>query len=455
MTTTVRLADVRRVAPRGWSMSVAEPPPHAPLPDPVAAVRDAVRRPVAGPDLRSLAADALRLAGDARRPPRVVIAVTDSTRDCPDDRFVPAMLDELAAAGVAPADVTIVVATGLHRPSTDAEKRAKLGDAVVDSLTVVDHDALDARGLVDLGSVADGIEAVVSRRAVEADLLLATGVVEPHQYAGWSGGGKTVAIGLAGEATISATHGIAMLDDPRVRLVRTEGNPFAAAVTAITALAGLRFVVNAVLDAAGRIVAVAAGEPGRVHAHLVATAGGIVTAPIHGRADVVVVGVPSEKAANLYQASRGVTYLHYAPTPIARPGGVYVLAAPIPEGVGQGTGERRCAEALRGAAADGLDTFLERIRREGTRGGEQRAYLIATVLRDARIVVAGAREPDAVRSCGLLAEASLGDALALADSIVRAPGGPAHGRGGPIEALVVPDAIRTLPIVIEAEAARG
>src|SRR2546426_2428570 len=202
--------------PAGWAAELAAPPEHPVLADLDSAIAIALDRPVAGPPLSELAAGAVaRAAGDRRRP-RVVIAVTDATRECPDDRFLPPMIERLRSGGVAADAITIVVATGLHRASTSAEKAMRLGPGLVGRHQIVDHDAGAGGALVDLGRTQAGVPIVVSRLAAEADLLLATGIVEPHQYAGYSGGAKTIAIGLAGEPTIAATHGIAMLDDPGV-----------------------------------------------------------------------------------------------------------------------------------------------------------------------------------------------------------------------------------------------
>jgi lactate racemase len=435
------------VHPRADRRLILAAPAEAPaLPDLDRAIREALSSPVAGPPLRDLAAGAASAASAAGRSPSVAIAVTDATRDCPDDRFVPALLDELAAGGIRDTDVTIVVATGLHRPSTPAEKVAKLGAPVVARVSIVDHDALDPAGLVDLGRTASGVPAVVSRRAVEADLVLATGVVEPHQYAGWSGGAKTVAIGLAGEPTIAATHGVAMLDRDGVRLANLDGNPFAEAVLEIGRRAGVAFVVNAVLDDAGHAVAVAAGRPEAVHRRLAGIGAGVFTVEVDGQADIAVAGVPPEKGTNLYQASRAATYLHFGPVAAVRRGGAYILAAALPEGEGEGTGERRCAEALREAAAIGPDALLTRLRTEGTRAGEQRAYVIARVLLDARLIVAGAADPGLVRACGMHAAPTLDEALELASTLVRDPGGSAAGTDRVLDVLVVPDAIRTLAV---------
>ena len=184
---------------------------------------------------------------------------------------------ELAAAGVPSDHITLLCATGMHRPSTFEEKIAKLGADVALRYTVVDHQAQNPEALANLGSLgrpdldlpAD-VPVFVNRLAAEADLLIATGVVEPHQYAGYSGGGKTVTVGCGGEATISATHGPAFLDDPRVRLGRVDGKsiPDGDARSARDG-PGLKFVVNVVLDGDRRAVAVQAGDPISVHDQLV------------------------------------------------------------------------------------------------------------------------------------------------------------------------------------------
>ncbi|OGN83766.1 MAG: hypothetical protein A2X23_01960 [Chloroflexi bacterium GWC2_73_18] len=207
--------EVAFALPEGMRGTSVTARPAEPLPDLDAAVRDALARPVAGPRLHELAAGARSAC----------VVVTDVTRACPEDRLLPPLLAELAAGGIADGAVTILVAAGLHRPMTAAEKSAGFGEAVVARYRVVDHDAFEPAGLVDLGAVAHGVPAVVNRIAVEADLLVATGIVEPHQFAGLSGGRKTVALGVADEATIGATHGVAMIDHPGTRLASLDGNP--------------------------------------------------------------------------------------------------------------------------------------------------------------------------------------------------------------------------------------
>src|SRR5262245_15317111 len=206
--------------PPGVQGTVARSRAVTPLDDSVAAAHAAVQSPFGTAPLRVLA--------EGKR--RVCIAVTDATRACPDHLLVPPMLDELAAAGVPDDAITILVAVGTHRPSTDAEKREKLGDAVVDRYRVVDHDAADKANLVKVAEGPEGVPFLLNSLVAKADLLIATGRVEPHQYAGYSGGGKTVAIGCADDAIIADTHGPAMLDRPGVRLAQLRDNPFQTAV---------------------------------------------------------------------------------------------------------------------------------------------------------------------------------------------------------------------------------
>ncbi|HEY6057489.1 MAG TPA: nickel-dependent lactate racemase [Candidatus Limnocylindrales bacterium] len=434
--------------PEGWHATLLEPTRQAALPDLGAAIAEALDAPMGSVPLAILARERADRARAAGVTPTATVVVTDATRDCPDDQFLPPLLAAIEGGGILADDTTLLVATGLHRPSTADEKRAKLGRDIADRYRVVDHDARDPRLIVEIGRTRGGIPATVNRLALEADLLVATGVVEPHQYAGWSGGAKTVAIGVAGEATIAATHGPSMIDEPGVRLGSLDGNPFHEAVVELGGRAGLAFVVNVVLDADNRALAVAAGEPEVVHHVLAERAARAVVVPLDRQADVAIAGVGAPKDANLYQASRAVTYLHFAPIPAVRPGGVYVLPATIPEGAGAGLGERRFAEALAWAAGapDGPAELQRRLRRDGARAGEQRAYMVAAVLRDASIIVVGAGDPGVPLAAGFRAAPDLGEALELAGELARTSLSEAD-RGRPLDLLIVPHAIRTLPIV--------
>jgi nickel-dependent lactate racemase len=383
---------------------------------------------------------AKRLSDVVRPGMRVTIAFTDATRACPDELLISQLFRELGDLGVDLSDITLLCATGLHRPMSAGERVAKLGAALAGRAKIVDHLAQDPAALVHLGEI-DGLPVVVDRQCVETDVLIATGVVEPHQYAGYSGGAKTVVIGCGGEATIQATHSAALLDQPGTRLGAIRNNPFQQFVRRAGELIGLQYVVNVVLDDAARILVAAEGEPGAVHDYLVEQARGIYEARVYRPAHLALAGVPAPKAANLYQASRAATYLALADHTPLLPGAPILLPAAIPEGAGQGAGERRFYETL--SQADSAASLVEGLRRNGFPAGAQRAYILGQVLMQHPIIVVGAQHPDVVRACHLLAAEDMAAGMALAESLARVQFDMQHDE--PLNFLVVPDALLTLP----------
>jgi len=399
-----------------------------PMPDLPAAVTQALSRPLHSPPMRELA-----MPGN-----KVCIVFTDATRATPDRLFVPALLHELESAGVRKEAITLLCGTGMHRPTTREERIEKVGESVVDRYRVVDHEARNPAALVDLGKTESGIPVSVNRIAYEADLLIATGIVEPHQYAGYSGGGKTVAIGAGGESFISYTHGPRMVDHPGTRLGRIEGNPFQEAVAEASRRAGLRFIINVVQDDEKRPVAVFAGEPRATFLRLVEEARGVYEVPIAHRYDVAVAGVGFPKDANLYQASRAVSYLHFAPVPVVKEGGVFILPAPTPEGAGQGVGEQRFLEKMAGARD--IPSLLDEFRSTGYPPGAQRAYVMAKVMEKTHVIVVGSQTPDIVREVKMTPAGDMDEAFRIAAERM--------GRTD-LDVLIVPHALLTLPVVTE------
>ena len=409
----------------GMQGHVVSSQPVPPVGDPEAAIREAIAHPVGSP----------RLAAMARPGDTACIVFTDVARASPDHLIVPSLLAELARAGIRDEDVTLLCGTGMHRPSTRQEKVDKLGEAVVARYRVIDNEPQSPAMLVDLGTV-NGIPLSVHKAAYDADLLIATGIVEPHQYAGYSGGRKTVAVGAAGEPLIAYSHGPAFVDDPHTRLGQVEGNPFHEAITEAALRAGLRFIVNVVLDDAGRVVHAAAGEPVATHAHLVALARQLYQVPIPHQYDVAIGGVGYPKDANLYQASRAASYLFFAPTPIVRPGGYLIVPARCGEGAGEGVGEQRFLAAMRDAPD--VHAILEDGRRHGYPPGQQRAFVMAKVLERNKVIIVGSEHPEIVSACKMIPKETMQGALALA----------AADLGAALDVLIVPHALLTLPVVV-------
>ena len=411
--------------PPGWRGTVIESKTAPTVQDVPAAVAEAIADPINSPPLRDLAA-----AGDT-----VCIAFTDITRASPDHLLVPPVLAELEMAGVRDADITLLCGIGMHRPSTPEEKVAKLGQAVVDRYRVIDNEPQNPDALVDLGTTESGIPLSVNRVAYEADLLVATGIVEPHQYAGYSGGRKTLAVGAAGEAMIAYTHGPHMVDHPGTRLGRIEGNPFHEAIAEAARRAGLRFIINVVQDDKKRVVHVRAGEPEATFRELVERAKAIYEVPVPQQYDVAIAGVGFPKDTNLYQASRAASYLFFAPTPVVKPGGFLITPAPCGEGAGDGVGEQRFLKAMQDAPD--VRTILEDARRHGYPPGQQRAFVMAKVLEQNEAIIVGAEDPELIQSAKFLSEPTMDDAFRAVSRRL----------GDDLDVLIVPHALLTLPIV--------
>ena len=397
-----------------------------PLPDVERATVDALANPVNSPPLRELVSPH----------DTVCIVFTDITRSSPDHFFVPPILRELRAAGVRDDHVTLVCGTGLHRPSTTEEKRLKLGPEVLDRYRVFDHEPQNRSGLADLGTTEGGIPLSVNRFVYEADLVVATGIVEPHQYAGYSGGRKTVAIGAAGEPMIAYTHGHHMVDHPGTRLGQIKGNPFHEAVTEAARRAGLRFIVNVVQDEQKRPVAILAGEPEATFTRLVKAARELYEVPVPHQYDVAVAGVGFPKDANIYQASRAASYLFFAPTSVVKEGGVLIVPAPTPEGAGEGVGEQRFLEEMRGAVD--ISALIEELRRTGYPPGAQRAFVMAKVMEKNHVIFVGSETPDLVHQMHMIPAERMDQAFHIATEKM--------GRND-LDVLIVPHALMTLPIV--------
>jgi len=409
--------------PAGMTGTVAVSKSLPPVEDVPAAVEAALANPINSPPMRELAQP-----GD-----KVCIVFTDITRASPDYLLVPPLLAELEAAGVHDEDITLLCGIGMHRPSTPEEKVAKLGQAIVDRYRVVDNEPQNPDALVDLGATESGIPLSVNKIAYQADLLIATGIVEPHQYAGYSGGRKTLSVGAAGEAMIAYTHGPHMIDHPGTRLGKIEGNPFHEAITEAARRAGLRFIINAVMDDAKRVVAVRAGETEAAFAELVRIARSLYEVPVPRQYDVAVGGFP--KDTNLYQASRAPSYLFFAPTPVVKPGGVFIVPARCEEGAGDGVGEQRFLQKMK--SAQDMPSLLAELRRTGYPPGAQRAFVMAKVLEQTDVVIVGSETPEIIRDAKMIPATDMDEAFGIA----------ADKLGANLDVLIVPHALLTLPIV--------
>lgn len=413
--------------PAGMQVDVAVSQAVEPVGSVPAAIQKALVRPLGSLPLREL----------AKPYDRVCIVFTDITRSSPDQLLVPALLEELEKAGVRDEDITLLCGIGMHRTSTHEEKITKLSAEVVSRYRVIDNEPQNPSALVDLGVTPGGVPVHLHRAVVETDLLIATGIVEPHQYAGYSGGRKTVAVGAAGEALIAYTHGPAFVDHPGTRLGKIEGNPFHEAVTEAARRANLRFILNVVLDDNKQVLRVTAGDPEAAFKDLVDFAKSVYEVPIEKQYDITIGGVGFPKDTNIYQASRAPSYLFFAPIPVVRPGGYLIIPARCEEGAGAGVGEQRFFKAMRNAPD--IQSILDDARTNGYPPGQQRAFVMAKVLEKTNVIIVGSECPDLVADCKMIPAATMEEALTLAASEL----------GSSCSVLIVPHAMLTLPVIQE------
>jgi lactate racemase len=411
--------------PTGMRVSQAVSNPSLPINNVKSEIEKALAHPIGVLPLRKL----------ARPGNRVCIVFTDVTRSCPDDLLVPPILSELRHAGIKDEDVTLICGIGMHRPSTREEKIAKLGAEIVSQYRVIDNEPQNPAALVDLGVTEGGVPVSVHRAVVESDLVIATGIVEPHQYAGYSGGRKTLAIGAAGENLIAHTHGPAFVDHPGTRLGKIEGNPFHEAVTEAARRGGLKFILNVVLDDDKRILRVSAGDPEKAFMDLVEFARSVYEVPVPHQYDIVIGGVGYPKDSNLYQASRSPSYLFFAPTCVIKPGGYFIIPARCEEGAGSGVGEQRFLSAMRDIPD--IKSILDDARKNGYPPGQQRAFVLAKVLEKSKVIIVGSECPEIVAACKMIPAATIDEAVRIAAGDI----------GWSCDVLIVPHSMLTLPVV--------
>ena len=331
----VELPDQRLVKCLGYQ-------PVEPIEDAAAAVRQALAGPCGAPPLAEL----------ARGRQSVCIAVCDITRPVPNRLILEPLLEILEAGGMAPERILILVATGLHRPSTADEKIEILGPAIARRYAVADHDGHDLAAHTCLGTTPRGVPAWIDSRFVQADLKIAIGLIEPHFMAGFSGGRKLICPGLAALETIRVWHSPAFLEHPNARAGCLLGNPVHEENTCIARMAGCDFIVNVVIDDRRRVLSVVAGDMEAAFQQGVAAARRIVTDSVPAPVDIVVTssaGWPLD--ATFYQSVKGMV----AAMSIVKPGGTIILAAALSEGIGSRDFQQLYEDH------PSLDRFMERI----------------------------------------------------------------------------------------------
>lgn len=225
------------------------------IPDEEEAIRKSLVAPIGCKPLRDLAKGKASAA----------IVVSDITRPVPSFRLLPPLSDELHGAGIKREKIKIIVATGSHRPNTIEELVGMVGESIVKEYQVVNHNAFDPAGLVSIGKNRFGNEVWINREYMESEVKILTGFIEPHFFAGFSGGRKAVFPGIVGQQNLRSNHGAAMIDHPKARYGILEGNPIHEEMLDTASMTRPDFIINVSLNEKHEITGVFAGDLVKAH----------------------------------------------------------------------------------------------------------------------------------------------------------------------------------------------
>ena len=359
-------------------------------------VRLALENPVGQPRLSKLA--------EGKK--NIVVITSDHTRPVPSKITLPLLLEEIRR-GAPQADVTILVATGCHRSMTEAEQLDKFGEEVCRREKIVVHDCDDAENLTDIGQLPSGGRCIVNRLAVEADLLVAEGFIEPHFFAGFSGGRKAVLPGVAGRATVLENHCSRHIAHEKARTGILEGNPIHEDMVWAARRAGLAFILNVVLNAEKKIIFAVAGDMEKAHACGCDFLSRICR--VSGKASDIVIttngGYPLDQ--NVYQSPKGMT----AAETVVRDGGVIIMLASSSDGVGGDAFYHQLADE-----ADISRTMAMFLSREPaqTVPDQWQTQILLRILKKASVIYVSELPDETIRALHMTPAHSLQEALKLA-----------------------------------------
>lgn len=294
--------------------------PLQPLEDEVGEIKRALLHPFGSKTLSQLVK-----AGD-----KVTIIVSDYTRPTPTGRILGPVLAELHDRGVPAEHITIVIACGLHEPSPLSSLTAMLGQDVLNRYKVTNHNADDSENLVLVGQTSQGIPVRINKIVKEADIRISIGSIDPHRFAGWSGGAKNILPGVAARETVNAHH--ILLQNSAVGLGRTEGNPFREQLEEAARLAKLDFIINVVLTATKKIAYIVAGDVVAAHRAGVEFAHRRMQVNVKQQADVVIASPGGSPRDGEFWQTEGKCLGPVAD--VVKDGGIVIAVAQCLKGVG-------------------------------------------------------------------------------------------------------------------------
>lgn len=381
-------------------------------------VLDALEHPVDSPRLRTLA--------EGKR--KIVIVTSDHTRAVPSKITLPLLLKEIRS-GNPDADITILIATGLHRPTTEEEQRRMFGDAIVDHEKIAINNAFAPEQFVELCTLPSGAVFQVNRLAAECDLLVTEGFVEPHFFAGFSGGRKSILPGICSERTVNENHSYKAVSHPRSNSGMLKDNPIHADMLCAAKAVNVQFIFNVALDGEKKIVAAWAGDLEKAHEAGVAFIRQWSQCPVV-TGDIVITsngGYPLDQ--NLYQSPKAMATAEAC----AGEDGVIIMCCSCCDGMGGA----HFGQLIQRGTPDEIDRYLSSIPPEKTIPEQWCTQVCVRVLRKHPVIlVTTFLSHDEVRKANMIPASTPDEALEIAYRL----------KGEQASVVVIPDGVSVLTV---------
>ncbi len=369
-----------------------------------------------------------RLSELARGKKKVVVVTSDHTRAVPSKLTLPILLKEIRS-GNPEADITILIATGLHRPTTEAEQRRMFGDAIVDNEKIAVNDAFRDEDFDYVMNLPSGAELWVNRLALNCDLLVTEGFIEPHFFAGFSGGRKSILPGICNAATVNENHSYKAIASPYSTTGVLEHNPIHEDMVCAARKVNVQFILNVALNGEKKVIAAFAGDLERAHEKGVAFVRELAQCPsVTG--DIVVTsngGYPLDQ--NLYQSPKAVATAEAC----CRDGGVIIMCASCCDGMG-GTHFEKLI--VRGTV-DEIDEYLSKIPPKETISEQWCAQIYSRILKKHRVIIVTTfLDHELVKKANMIPASSVDEALEKAYQLM----------GRDAQVVVIPDGVAVLAV---------
>lgn len=340
----------------------------------------------------------------------VVIIASDHTRPVPSKVIIPSMLEEIRK-GNPDANITILIATGCHRETTKEELIGKFGEEIVANENIYVHDCDEREKLVNIGKLPSGGECEINKIAFDADLLVAEGFIEPHFFAGYSGGRKSVLPGIAGRTTVLSNHCSEFIADDCSRTGILEGNPIHKDMLWAAETAKLAYIVNVVLNAEKEVIYASAGHPVEAHkkgTDFLSSLCGVEAVP----ADIAIStngGYPLDQ--NVYQSVKGMT----AAEATVKEGGVIIMLSASNDGIGGDHFYHQLADEK--DIYKTMDVFMKRGRNE-TLPDQWQTQIMLRILMRAKVIFISEMDDATVEQMHMIPAHSIGEAIEKAKELL-------------------------------------